>query len=203
MLSRRLLAALISLTAVLAAPTAAHAERVVTDDAIADAQSIRSDADEEVFTPAPVHMGADITRTVVAHGARRVRVHVRYRNLERTFPAAAYVKVRTPGRRFDIETSRNAPEGSTQLTRGLREDVVRCPGLRSSVDGARDQLTVSVPTTCLGSPAWVQVGVVSVVVEVEVASEVDRPYFAYFDDAHMSGGFEDHGVRLGPRVLPG
>jgi hypothetical protein len=139
----------------------------------------------------------------VVHGAHRLRVQLRYRDLERTFPTAAYVKVRTSGRRFDIQTSRNTPEGRTQLTRGKREDVVHCPGLRSSVDGARDQLTVSVPTTCLGNPAWVQVGVLSVVVEVEVRSELEEPYFSYFDDAHMTGGFEDHGVRVGPRVLPG
>ncbi len=204
MLSLRLLAALISTVAVLVAPTAAHAERVVTKDAVADAQSIRSDADAEVFTPAPEHTAADIIQTVVAHGAHRVRVQVRYRDLERTFPTAAYVKVRTPGGRFDIWTSRNTPEGRrTQLTRGQREDVVQCSGLHSSVDGARDQLTVSVPTTCLGNPAWVQVGVLSVVVEADVRSQFEEPYFSYFDDAHRTGGFEDHGVRLGPRVLPG
>lgn len=203
MLSLRLLAALIPTTLVLVAPAAAHAERVVTEDAVGDAQSIRTDADEEVFTPAPEHTAADITRTVVAHGSRRIRVQVRYRDLERTFPHAAYVKVRTPGRRFDIETSRNVPEASTQLTRGQRGDVVQCPGLRTSVDGAKDQLTVSVPTTCLGSPAWVQVGVLSVLAEVEINSVLDEPYLVSFDDAHMTGGFEDHGVRLGPKVLPG
>ena len=203
MLSLRLLAALIPTASVLVAPAAGHAARNVTEDTVADAQSIRTDADEEVFTLAPEHTAGDITRTVVAHGARRVRVQVRYRDLERTFPRAAYVKVRTPGRRFDIQSSHNTPEARTQLTRGQREDVVQCPGLHSSVDRARDQLTVSVPTACLGSPAWVQVGVVSVVAEVAVGSAGDEPYLVYFDDAHMSGGFEDHGTRLGPKVFPG
>jgi hypothetical protein len=201
MLSLRLLAALIPTTSVLVAPTAAHAERLVTLDAVADTQSIRTDADEEIFTLSPEHTAADITGTVVTHGARRVRVQVAFRDIERTLPRAAYVKVRTPGRRFDIQTSRGTAETRTQLTRGQREDVVQCPGLRSSEDAGKDQLTVSVPTACLGSPAWVQIGVLSVV--TEVGSGLDEPYFVYFDDAHMTSGFEDHGVRLGPRVVPG
>jgi hypothetical protein len=201
MLSLRLLAALIPTTLVLFTPIAAHAERVVTEDAVADAQSIRSDAAEEVFDPAPEHTAADITRTLVAHGARRITVQVRYRDLQRTTARGAYVKIRTPSRRFDIETSRNDPESRTQLTRGLRGDVVQCPGLRSSVDGERHQLTVSVPTTCLHGPAWVRVGVVSVVTVVD--SGPDEPRLLYVDDAHMPGGFEDHDARLGPRVYPG
>ncbi|WP_210437804.1 hypothetical protein [Nocardioides xinjiangensis] len=201
--SLRLLAASIATSSVLLAPTAAHAERLVTEDAVGDAQSIRSDAEEEIFDPAPEHTAADITRTVVVHGARRVRVQVRYRDLERTSPRAAYVKLRTPGRRFDLRTSRNAPGAGTWLTRGQREDDVHCPGLRSSVDGARDQLTVTVPSACLGRPAWVQVGVLSVVAEADAGSGLDEPHLAYVDDAHMVGGFEDHSVRLGPKVFPG
>lgn len=203
MLSSRLLGILIATASVLVTPTAAHAARIVTEDAVSDAQSIRSDADEETFDPAPQHTAGDITRTVVAHGARRLRVQVRYRDLERTFPRGAFVKVRTPGRRYDIETWHSTPLTRTQLTCGQREDDVRCPGLRSSLDRARDQLTVSVPTACLGGPAWVQVGVLSLVTEVEVGSESDAPYYAYFDDAHMAGGFEDQDARLGPKVFHG
>lgn len=203
MLSSRLLGILIATASVLVTPTAAHAARIVTEDAVSDAQSIRSDADEETFDPAPQHTAGDITRTVVAHGARRLRVQVRYRDLERTFPRGAFVKVRTPGRRYDIETWHSTPLTRTQLTWGQREDDVRCPGLRSSLDRARDQLTVSVPTACLGGPAWVQVGVLSLVTEVEVGSESDAPYYAYFDDAHMAGGFEDQDARLGPKVFHG
>ena len=203
MLSLRLLAALIPAASVLVAPTAAHAERSVTEDAVADAQSIWSDADEEVFAPAPEHTAGDITRTVVAHGARRVRVQVRYRDLAGGSPRAAYVKVRTPERRFDIETSHHVPGASLQLTRGRRDDAVACRGLRSSLDRAKDRLTVSVPTACLDNPAWVQVGVLSIVAEVDIRSTDEQPYLVYFDDAHMAGGFEDHGVRLGPKVYPG
>lgn len=203
MLSLRLFAALIPMTSVLVAPTAAYAERLVTDDAVADAQSIRSDADEEVFDPAPEHTAGDITRTVVTHGARRVKVRVRYRDLERTLPQATYVKFRTSTWRYDIEMSRNVPGGRTQITRGDREDIVQCPGLRSSVDGARDQLTVSLPTACIGTPAWVRVGVLSVVAEVDISAASEEPYLVHFDDAHMMGGFEDDGIRLGPRVFTG
>jgi hypothetical protein len=203
MLTLRLLAALIPTTAVLVAPPAAHAERLTIEDAVADAQTIRSDFDEEVFTPAPEHPAADITRTVVMHGARRLQVRVRFRDLERTFPSAAYVKVRTPAWRFDIQTSRNAPGADIQLTRRQREDVVECRGLRSTVDGAKGQLTISVPSACLGNPAWVQVGVLSIVAEVDTNSELEEPYNVYFDDANMAGGFEDHDARLGPKVFTG
>src|SRR6478735_739822 len=96
MRSLRLLAVLVPITAALVAPAAAHAERVVTEDAVSAAQTIRSDAEEEVFTPAPEHAAADITRTVVMHGEQRIQVRVHLRDLERTLPSAAYVKVRTP-----------------------------------------------------------------------------------------------------------
>ena len=203
MLTFRLLAALIPATAVLVAPPAAHAERLTIEDAVADAQTIRSDFDEEVFTPAPEHTGADITRTVVMHGARRVQVRVRFRDLQRTFPSAASVKVRTPAWRFDIHASRNSPGADIRLTRRLREDVVECRGLHSTVDGAKHQLTISVPSACLGNPAWVQVGVLSLLAESDTGSELQEPYNVYFDDANMTGGFEDHDVRLGPRVFTG
>jgi hypothetical protein len=202
MLSVRLLAALVPAAAILVVPTAAQAERVATDDAVADAQSIRSDAGEEVFAAAPEQEAADVVRTVVAHGAKRVRVQVRYRELTTTLPQAAYVKVRTPGGRYDITTSHNTPEADTQLTRGQRDDIVHCPGLHSTLIPATDHLTVSVPIACLANPAWVRVGVVSVVVG-DVDSAIDEPYFTYFDDAHMTGGFEDHGTRLGPKVFAG
>lgn len=203
MLSSRLLGILVATASVLVTPTPVHAARIVTEDAVSDAQSIRADADEEVFDPAPQHTAVDITRTVVAHGVRRLRVQVRYRDLERTFPRGALVKVRTPGRRYGIEAWHSNPLTRTQLTRGQIEDDVRCPGLRSSLDRARDQLTVSVPTACLGGPAWVRVGVLSIVTEAEVGSESDAPYDAYFDDAYMAGGFEDRDARLGPKVFRG
>ena len=203
MLSLRLPAALVLAASVLAAPTAAHAARVVTEDAVADAQSIRSDFDEEVFTLAPEHTAADITRTVVAHGARRLRVQVHVRDLVTAYPSGVHVKVRTPDRRFDVQAYHNIPNAGVQLTKGQRDDLVRCPGLRSSVDPSQDRLTVSVPTACLGRPAWVQVGVLSIVNEVDLGSAGEEPYFIYFDDAHKAGGFEDHGVRLGPKVLRG
>ena len=40
------------------------------------------------------------------------------------------------------------------------------------------------------------------VYEVDLGS-AGEPYFIYFDDAHKAGGFEDHGVRLGPMVPRG
>ncbi|GAA5119969.1 hypothetical protein GCM10023339_34640 [Alloalcanivorax gelatiniphagus] len=203
MLTLRLLAALIPTTAVLVAPPAAHAERLTIEDAVADAQTIRSDFDEEVFTPAPEHTAADITRTVVMNGARRLQVRVLFRDLERTFPSAAYVKVRTPGWRFDIQTSRNALEADIQLTRRQRRDLVECRGLRSRVDGAEDQLTISVPSACIGNPAWVQVGVLSLLAEVDANFESEEPFSLYFDDANTTGGFEDQDARLGPRVITG
>lgn len=199
MLPLRLLAVLVPTTALLALPGVANAERLVTADAAADAQSVRSDVDEDVFTPAPEHTDADITRTVVSHGARRLTVQVRFRDLDRSLPSAAYVKLRTPARRFDIQASRNTPEADIRLTERQREDVVECRGLRQSVDGAREQLTISVPAACLGGPTWVRVGVLSLAVELVPGSE--ELYDTYFDDANMTGGFEDEGIRLGQKVF--
>ena len=176
MLSLRLLAA----ASVLVAPTAAHAESQVTEHAVADAQSTRTDADEELFTSAPEHMAADITRTVAARAPRRG-----------AHPVPA----------FAIQTSRNAPEAGTGLTRGLRVHVVHGRGFSFVGGRCRDQLTVSVPTASLGSPAWMRVGVPSVVTEVD--SLRDEPYSLYLDDAHMAAASRTAACAWGRRSSAG
>ena len=199
-LAARLVALILPATAILAVP-AAHAERVVTHDATGDADSIMSDFEEEVFTPAPDHSAVDITRTVVAHGARRVSVEVDYRDLTRRFGQAQYVKVQTPEARFDIEVARNLGQrASVSITRRSRGDVVRCPALRASYDTGVDRIGLSIPTSCLRNPEWVRIGVLSLGIERDAIERRAEVYELFFDDAHLTGGFEDHGVRLGPEV---
>ena len=63
--------------AVLLAPAAAHAERVVTHDPAGDAGVLGWLADEDAELPAtPDPSPADIVRTVAAHGDRRLSITV-------------------------------------------------------------------------------------------------------------------------------
>lgn len=200
-LSVRLLAAMVA-AAVLAAPTAAHAERVVTTDPAGDvvrASYTHIEGEEPVRAPAPDVTTVDVTRTVVNHGEHRLRVTLRYRDLRRTQHDQVVVRVRTPDRRFFVLVVRHrrAPQGEAHL---LGRGEVECSGLRSSFDDAADRASVSVPTSCLGSPRWVQVGVAAqtLVTDGDDPEQVN----VFLDDAHRDG-FGSAGLRQGPRVRRG
>src|SRR5689334_43987 len=85
------------LPALLLAPAAAHAERVVTDDAVGDADVVGWLADEDAeLPPTPDPSPADIARTVAAHGVRRLSVTVRFVELAGAQDHGMQVLVRTP-----------------------------------------------------------------------------------------------------------
>lgn len=199
----RLLAVLLPVTALLAVPTAAHADRVATHDAAGDADSIFMDAEEEVFTPAPEHRSVDITRTVVTHRAHRIGVAVTYQELDDAFAHYQHIRLRTSGQRFDIMVERLGGPAFPVMTRREREDWVGCAGMRASVDRAAERITVSVPTRCVGSPRWVQVGVVSYGYDRRAAASDPAARTFFLDDAHRTGGFSDDDPRLGPKVPRG
>lgn len=202
-----LLAAVLSAGLVLAAP-AAHAERVVTKDAVGDAVTITyhqdPESEEEVLAPAPDEKIVDITHTVVQHRPHQMRVTVRFRDLEIVHRSAsdwliAKIRVATPQANYWLGAGISRRPGEMSLFEG-RHRHVECRGMDWSLDEQTDRLVASVPRTCLGAPRWVRVGVR---VDRAVAAPETAPAERFFDDGHRAGSALWNGVAEGPKVFVG
>ena len=199
-LGTRLLAALLPAAVLL--PGAAHAERVVTDDAVGDVVTVESglgfvDTGEEV-RPAPEHESTDITRTVVDHRAGRLQVTVAFRDLHRSFSDTVLMQIRTPQRTWMVFAERRGNETVTQLF-GRRSEPT-CPRLRTTVDATTDRVVVRVPTSCIGDPRWVQPDLMALGTEVEHDPETGDQLVKFYDDAYGVGLGDTGESGSGPRV---
>ena len=199
----RLAALLVPLA--LLAPAAAHAEKVVTNDSVGDAQVITTSfppVGEQVVTtePAPDETSVDITRTVVAHGDNRLRITVRVRDLVLSSLPETYIRIVTPQQRYAVIAGRSpGSRAEAVLTRrGLEAD---CRGLEARVDGTTDTVTVSLPTTCISSPRWVKVGAGIVRTDRSTEENPDG-YVQYADDGHRDV-VRENSLGLGPKVHRG
>lgn len=200
-----LLAVVLSTAVVLAAP-AAHAERIITDDAAGDVVSITfgesDDLDNSEVVPAPDATSVDMTRTIVDHRASRVRVTVRFRDVRPSQFRITEIQLRTPQRQFAVSISRMRGEGSTvDMTRAGRE--LECDGLRAALDRATDRLTTTIPTSCLDGPRWVQVGVGSAALEGDVTPGDAEAGPVLADDSHLDGRIRENSIAKGPKVFRG
>lgn len=205
-LGARLLAVLLSAAVVLTAPVAAHAERLVTRDAAGDVVRVEygegDDLDNSVVTPAPDVSRVDITSTVVDHRASRLRFVVRYRDVEPTRFALTLVQLRTPAGRFEATMMRMRGERTVVELDRTKQGPVECEGFRMSLDRTSDRLTTVIPTSCLGAPRWVQVGVGSVVLDGAGPEDAESAPLLV-DDGHLTGSIREDSVALGPRVYRG
>ncbi|MBD3926596.1 hypothetical protein IEZ26_18395 [Nocardioides cavernae] len=195
-LTTRLAAVLVPV--VLLAPAAAHAEKVVVEDAAGDVVRLVDDMDLDGSLPAPDYAGVDVVRTAVAHGANRLRVSVRFGALQRDPFQLTVVRVRTPDGSFDVVVERLGGKPITSIGRGSK--VVDCRGLKAKVDLGADTVTTSLPASCLGDPRWVQVGVGAVAVAA-LEGQPDEGA-AHADDAIRVGEIRDR-IALGPKVRRG
>ena len=193
--SRPLVALLAAL--VLLVPTAAHAEKVVTEDPAGDVVTIVGD-DLDQATPAPEQTGADVVRTVVAHGDNRVAVTVHFRGLRHDPFHFTAIRVRTPRSTYDVLVERLGGTPITSLYRGEHE--VECRNLKGRVDLRTDTVGVTLPATCLGSPRWVRMGVGAVALESDPTDEEHAVTGG--DDAHRAGEVRDD-LAWGPKVRRG
>lgn len=155
----RLLALLLP-AALLLLPAAAHAEKVVTQDAVGDAGVAGWLAEEDAELPPPPDPSpADIVRTVAAHGERRLAVTVHFQDLEGVREHSTRVLVRTPAGAFHLVV--RAEGRRTGTTFEQRGEPVDCRGLRARFDAGADVVALSVPTACLSTPRWVRLGVIA------------------------------------------
>ena len=198
----RLLAAL--LPAALLLPATVHAEELVVDDAVADVVTVgpteEGQDDLANLVPTPDNLTVDVVRTVVDHAARRLRVRVELRELGRARQYFAVLRVRTPAGTFEVETEHLGGRPEADLTRRGRH--VECPRLRTVTDRSSSRATVTVPTSCLEDPRWVQVGAGVAELTSATTPEGVEEVVVVADDAQRVGDVRDR-IALGPRVRRG
>jgi len=195
----RLVSALLLTTAVLL-PDAARAETVVIEDAVGDAEAWTY-FEEFQYVAAPQEASADITRTLVSFGHRRLDVAVEFRDLHARPSHDTLVRIRTPHRSFDVIATRRMAASATVVLTNPRDDDLVCRGLRGSHDGATDTVSMSVPTRCIGSPRWVRLGVKATAVPA-ADPEAQTTVVFFADDARRLGR-TGTSVRLGTRIRRG
>ena len=132
----RVLALALALPAALLVPSAAHAEKVVTDDPAADVLTLgpteQGGDDLDNLLPAPENLTADVVRTTVDHRESRLRVRLDLRDLGRSRTYFAVLEVRTPDGTFEVETENLGRRAKVHMTR--RGHAIECQRLRATGD---------------------------------------------------------------------
>lgn len=135
--------------------------RVVLDDPTDDVWAIAEGENEEWVSAGDLPT-ADVVRAVVRHGRYKVAVKMTFTNLRRVEPQsynAMLVSRRQYGAAF-VSAGPGRWKGRHVLVDG-NWSKVKCPRLSHSIDYVTEQVTMSVPRSCIGRPNWVRVGMVN------------------------------------------
>jgi hypothetical protein len=182
-----LLAAFLLVTG--AAPSVAQTED--SRDPAGDVLSGPYFSDDLPSTPEPARRLADITRTTVTLGSDLV-VTTRFRGLAATGHQEFSWFIATSEDEFPWNASLVAKPGRDQGRFSLIDPIANQPGCGTAVlDRAARAVTLAVPASCLGDPAWVRIGS-----GVMVFVGTNR---IYSDDARRNAGVR-HGWKFGPKV---
>ena len=138
---------------VLSAPGLASAADLVHTDPARDVQV--GDIDSDRTQPAPSERRVDIRRVQVSHGTEALTIRLRTRGALPTKLFFLGAQIKAPTGKFDLTYLKFLGESGVSLTRKM--DEVPCEGLTATLE--RKVATFVVPTACLGTPAWVRVGV--------------------------------------------
>ncbi|WP_162599969.1 hypothetical protein [Nocardioides solisilvae] len=136
----------------------------------------------------------DLRRTVVRHTADRVVVQSRFVDLQPGNRTTFWVGFALPGRTFAfsrIVARRGQARGGHNLLREPGGAKIDCDGLGHFVDRDLDLVTIEVPRSCLGEPAWVRANVSAQLVRR------GAPNFPYADTVHSDRATSN---RATPRV---
>lgn len=167
--------------------------RVVHRDARRDV--VHFDVETEKKRPAPRNRTTDITTTVVDHQADQLTVQAQVRRLSRSgYRFMVSEILASDGKRYslDVEYSTTLIAERVSLRRFSSGREVRCPDVTWSIDRSADQVAASVPTSCLGDPEWVRVGLALAYAPRDLRTSTA-------DDSRTRGRIGDEHLRLGPR----
>lgn len=171
---------------------AADGHRVVHRDARRDV--LRFEFPSETSRPAPRDRGTDIVRTVVDHRPQRLVVQSRVRELSRSGYRLMVAEILTPqGKPFElvVDFSTKPIDARISLRRSGSGQDVKCPGATWSLDRSVNRVDASIPSSCLGDPGWVRVG-------LGVVTSPRTLERSWADDSRTRAQVGEH-LRLGPR----
>ncbi len=174
----------------LAAPAAAYAGGIKHSDPAKDVQKITTRGSHTTITDAPKQTAADIVHFTASYTSHRLKESVRLRGLASQWSLASRVK--TPSTHFEVDVVRQAGTTSVSLT-NAGGSAVTCPGLAPAIDRAKHVVTVTVPSTCLHDPTWLQVGA-----GMLVLPKAGGTFYA--DDALRKGGVKEKNLTLSKRL---
>ncbi len=169
-----------------------ESHRVVHHDARGDVVLFNEKTEKRA--PAPDDRATDITTTLVDHRAHRLVVHTRVRHLSRAGYRFLISEIRTSdGRHYELDLDYSAhPIGArVSLVRSPGTDV-RCPGASWAINRSANRVDASIPSSCLGDPRWVRVGVAMVGAPLDLET-------SWGDDSRAEGRIGDRHLKLGPR----
>jgi hypothetical protein len=168
-----ILALMFSLTSA----SAAFAESIYHRDMRHDVVTFDDDGNviHRRHTPDP-----DVVQTKLAHLTERVMIRLTFANLRRDqHDRTTYGRIATPDNTYRFHSVVNAAEDSATLSLHTNGELVDCPDLKQTVRYGADRLTLRVPRSCLQSPRWVQIGVIT---------GLDRPHsYGLWDDGLRDG----------------
>lgn len=125
-------------------------------DARRDVLSVAQRKGKDVFTPAPARHHGDITSFRVAHREATVvgRIKTRRRTRDDRF-FGAVLQLRTAQGTYTavVFRPRVGRPLEMQFDGGGKQS---CAGLRHRIHYSRETVTIAIPRTCLGNPAWVR-----------------------------------------------
>lgn len=151
---------------------------------------------EDTTTVDPTVTNGDITRSVIRHGASKVRVKLAFRDLAKTGHLVGLVSVRSnkgrsAARDITIVAGPGAYGGRVHVE-NANGKTVTCRTTRT-IDYVANTLVLEVPRRCLGYPRWIRVG-------IGVITSPDTFTTAYLDDARTNGSVSGSEPVLSKRV---
>lgn len=217
------LAALVAPLALLA-PAVAHADSISVDDASGDVKALNVGAlfgellngvpvEGPFLLEAPAETSTDVVRTTVDHARKRLTLTFQFRDLVEVEGHSATIRIRTSSGRYDLVVGRAGgttiadlvPSGGFMVTEDGDGDVTlpkACRTVRARYDVAADTLTTSAPTSCLGSPRWVQVSATASRTKITPQADGSANFAAWADDAFRSR-LSENSMGRSPKVRRG
>lgn len=225
-LGLRLLALVLPASALLL-PASALAASVSVDDGAGDAKAINmgvvlggifdgTTTEGPLLIDAPAETSTDVVRTTIDHARKRLTLTVQFRDLVDADGHLVNFRIFTPEGRYDLTASRLGDKTRADLSRGgagsiavtsgdpatVGPETLPCRTVRARYDLTADTLTASVPTTCLGSPKWVQVAAAASRTKVTPQADGSVNLAGYVDDA-FRGGVSIKSLGRSPKVRRG
>lgn len=190
----------------------ANADREVVKDAAKDVlTSTYTETSGETVAIDPADTSNDITRIVVKHGNRRIRIVAHVRDLRAASEPILTSIVKTNETAYAVMLMRTPLWGSMLDITDVQseDDSVPCSGARQAISAKRDRFLISVPRRCLGNPRWIRASVrVGSFDIIEGETEDDFTISSRDDDARVAGKVPPiygpgSGKSFGPRLYRG